>query len=232
MIRKLTTGIISQSRYLWRVLFFLYLPVILLFLAAGILSRVVDGVSLGFLLRDVTATGELPFFAGFVSQLSGILWSASLAVCLFTLIVMRRRSGDFTGPKRLLLLGGILTGVLLLDDFFLFHEEIAPEYLNIGEEIVIAGYLILGVVFVFSNWKEILSSEYLILMLALTMFGTSIFFDALPIENLPVRYFWEQLELFLEDGFKFAGIATWLTYFVRYSIQQIEANQVSSGAQP
>jgi len=228
IINKFTANVISQSRYLWRVLFFLYLPIVLLFLAVGILSRVVDDVSLEFFLRDIVATGELPFFAGFVSQLEGILWSASLTVCLFALIMMQRRSGDFARSKRLLLQGGILTATLLLDDIFLFHEEIAPDYLHIGEKIVIAGYLIIGIVFVFSNWKEILSSEYLILMIALAMFGASIFFDALPMDDFNVRYFWEQLELFLEDGFKFAGIATWLTYFVRYSIRRIETIQVNT----
>jgi hypothetical protein len=44
--------------------------------------------------------------------------------------------------------------------------------------------------------------------------------------------FWGQLELFLEDGFKFAGIATWLTYFVRYAIQQIEAVPAYLNTQP
>ena len=53
--------------------------------------------------------------------------------------------------------------------------------------------------------------------------GASIFLDALPMDDMNVRCFWGQLERFLEDGFKFAGIATWLTYFVRYAIQQIEA---------
>jgi len=63
----------SQLRGIWKVLFFLYLPIALLFLAVGLLSRVIKGASLAFFLRDVVATGKLPFFAGFVSQLGGIL---------------------------------------------------------------------------------------------------------------------------------------------------------------
>ena len=231
-MKKFAAGVISQSRYLWKVLFFLYLPIVLLFLGVGILSRVLEDASLAFFLRDIVATGNLPFFAGFVSQLEGILWSASLSVCLFALIVMQRQNSDFAGSKRFFLQGGILTSMLLLDDVFLFHEEIAPDYLHISEKVVIATYLIMGIVFVFSNWREILSSEYFILTLALAMFGASIFLDATPIEVFPARYFWEQLELFLEDGFKFAGIATWLTYFVRHAIQRIEAVQVRDATQP
>jgi hypothetical protein len=223
------SGLSLQAHRLWKALVILYLPIVLLFILVGVLSRVIDDVSLAFFLRDVVATGKLPFFAGFVAQFAAILWSASLTVCFFTLYVLRHQNGSRTSAKRLLLHGGILTLALLLDDVFLFHEEIAPDYLGISEKLVVAGYAVLGFVFVFANWKEILSSEYLILMLALGLFGFSILLDALPIQDLNLRYFWEQLEIYLEDGSKFAGIATWLTYFVRYSAQQIGEVRQSAG---
>lgn len=221
VLKDFFRGISLQVRRLWKALILLYLPIVLLFLLVGILSRVVDDVSLAFFLRDVVATGKLPFFAGFVAQFAAILWSASLTICFFTLYVLRQQNGNLASAKRLFLHGGILTLALLLDDVFLFHEEIAPDYLHISEKLVVAGYGVLGFVFVFANWREILSSEYLILMLALGMFAFSILLDALPIHDLHLRYFWEQLEIYLEDGSKFAGIATWLIYFARYSAQQI-----------
>lgn len=222
-LMKLTADAMSQWRYLWRTLLFLYLPIGLLFAGVGILSRVVEDASLAFFLRDVVATGDLPFFAGFVSQFGAMLWSASLTVCLFALLLLQRQERAGSASKRFLLQGGLLTGMLLLDDIFLFHEEIAPSYLQIGEQYVIVLYLGLGLAFVASNWREIVSSEYLILALALAMFGASIFLDAIPVDELELRYFWEQLELLLEDGFKFAGIATWLTFFVRYAAQKLDA---------
>jgi hypothetical protein len=229
-IKGFAGGATSQLRYLWKILALLYIPVALLFVLVGLLSRTVDNASLAFFLRDIVATGKLPFFAGFVAQLAGLLWAASLAVCLFaaslavclfSLYVLSRQKGNFASAKRLLLLGGVLTAALLLDDIFLFHEEIAPFYLHINEKLVVASYGILGIIFVYANWREILRSEYLILMLALGLFAISILLDALPIDDFHLRYFWEQLEMFMEDGTKFAGIATWLTYFVRYAQQQI-----------
>jgi hypothetical protein len=222
-IRKYTASALAQGRQLWRTLFFVYLAIGLLFVGVGILSQVVNGASLEFFLRDIVATGKLPFFAGFVSQLGGVLWCAAMTVCLYSLLILHRRDGDLTASKRFLLQAGILTGVLLLDDIFLFHEEVAPNYLHIDEKFVMATYLLLGVAFVFLNRNEILSSEYLLLLLALAMLGTSIFLDALPIDDLGLRYFFKRLEIFLEDGFKFAGIATWLIYFVRYAEQKIES---------
>lgn len=222
-IRKYTAGALVQGRQVGRMLFFVYLAIGLLFVGVGILSQLVDGASLEFFLRDIVATGKLPFFAGFVSQLGGMLWCASLTVCLFSLLILRPRNGSLIASRRFLLQAALLTGVLLLDDIFLFHEEVAPEYLHIGEKFVMAGYLLLGIAFVFFNRNEILSSEYFLLGLALALLGASVFLDALPIDDFGLRYFWKRLEIFLEDGFKFAGIATWLIYFVRYAAHKIEA---------
>jgi len=220
-IRKYTAGALVQGRQMWRMLFFVYLAIGLLFVGVGILSQLVNGASLEFFLRDIVATGKLPFFAGFVSQLGGMLWCATLTVCLFSLLILQRQNGNLADSKRFLLQAGILTGVLLLDDIFLFHEDVAPHYLHIPEKFVMAGYLLLGVAFVVFNRDEILRSEYLLLLLALGMLGTSVFLDALPIDDFGLRYFFKRLEIFLEDGFKFAGIATWLIYFVRYAAQKI-----------
>jgi hypothetical protein len=224
-VKQVIADVASQLQYLWKVLFFLYLPIALLFLLVGVLSRVTTNVSLAFLLRDVTATAKLPFFTGFVSQLGLMLWSGSLTICLFALVMLQRQQGDFSASKRFLVHAAVLTTVLALDDIFLFHEEVAPIYLHLDELIIFGVYMIVGIGFVLFNWREILASEYALLILALALFATSIALDVIPNEVLPPRYFWEQLELFLEDAFKFAGIATWLLYFTRYAIQQIEGLQ-------
>jgi hypothetical protein len=229
-VKQVITDAVSQLQYLRKFLFFLYLPIAFLFLLVGVLSRVTTNVSLGFLLRDVTATAKLPFFAGFVSQLGLVLWSASLAISLFALVMLQRQPGDISLPKRFLVHGIVLTAILALDDMFLFHEEVVPNYLHLDELVIFGVYVIVGLGFVLLNWREILSSEYALLILALALFATSIALDAIPKEALPPRYFWEQLELFLEDGFKFAGIATWLMYFARYAIQRIEGLQRSRNA--
>lgn len=229
-MKQLRVGLFSQLQYLWKTLLFIYLPIVFLFLVVGFLSRVFDDFTLSLLMRDLVIMGNLPIFAGLVPQVEAILWSASLSVCIFTLVLLQRRGSEFIRPKRFLLQFAIITAVLMFDDIFLFHGEIAPKYLHINKMVVIAGYLIMIIVFMASNWTEILSSEYLILMLALGMFATSTFLDALPIKTFLAQIFWEQLRFFLEDGIKFAGTATWLTYLVRYAIQKIEAVQVTSSS--
>lgn len=221
-MKQISVGLISQSRSLWKVLLLLYVLIFLLFMVVGLLSRVLDDLTLSLLMRDIVTTARLPVYAGFVPQIEAILWSASLTVCIVARVVLRRRQGEFARSTRFLLQSGIVTAVLLLDDIFLFHGEIAPKYMHVSKSIVLSGYLILIGIFIYSSWREILSSEYLILMLALGMFAVSILLDLLPLQTFLLPRFLLQLRVFLEDGFKFAGIATWLTYFARYAIQSIQ----------
>ena len=222
-LRQFRAGVIPQMRQLWRVLFFLYLPIGLLFLVVGGLSRVSGNVTLSLLMRDTAIMGRLPFYAGLGPKVETVLWSASLTVCLFTLYALQRRADHFAGTRRFLLQVAILTGLLMMDDIFLFHGEIAPKLLNIGGHVVIAAYLVMAIVMLTSNRTEILSSEYLILLLALGLFGASIASDAFSKLTGGLPQFLDQIRVFLEDALKFAGTATWLTYFVRYAIQKFES---------
>jgi hypothetical protein len=222
VMKRFTTGAVSQIKNLWKILLLFYLPVILLFLSAALLSRISGHNAVAFFLRDVTVLGDLPFFAGYVSQTTLILWSALLTVCLFSLVVLRINTRDLAASKQLLLHAIILIGVLSFDDIFLFHEEIAPEYIRINEKFVYAGYLIVFIGFFALNWREILASEYFLIMLGLVMFGGSIFLDQLPLHRWGFAYFWEQLEILVEDGLKVAGIVTWLLFFARYAIQKFD----------
>jgi hypothetical protein len=65
---------------------------------------------------------------------------------------------------------------------------------------------------------------------SLGMYGTSIFLDAANLNDFEEygSIFSEQFQIFLEDGFKFVGVATWLAYFARYGFQKIIALRLGS----
>jgi hypothetical protein len=224
-IKTIVLGGFTQIKRLWSVFLFLYLPIVLLFMTLGSISRSSDDITLSYFTRDVVALGDLPFFAGLTSQVGGMLWSVALGICVFAVLLLQQqgRNGD---AKRFLLQSAVLTGVLLLDDIFLVHEDIGPDYLHIGEKTIVVTYFLFTLFYLFSNRKEIFSSDYLVLGVALGMFATSIFFDAADLDDYDSlsRIFTEQFQTFLEDGFKFVGIATWLVYFARYSLQKIAAS--------
>jgi len=225
-IKQLRIGAITQMRHAGKLIMYLYLPVIMLLVVVGVLSRVSDNLTLALLMRDPIMSGRLPVGAGIVSQFELVLWSAAMTVCSVGWVLFGR-TGKHDRPRRLLLHFGILTVVLFLDKMFMFHGDIAPKQLQVSKSIVIAIYLSMMFTFVYLNRKEILSSEYLLLILALVMFGASVFLDALPLRDLGVPMFGQQIRFFLEDGFKFAGVATWLAYLWRYTVHRIEAAPVS-----
>jgi hypothetical protein len=224
-VKPIVTGAFMQLGKIWKVLLLLYGSLLLFFVILDLISRSSDQITLSYFTRDISAIGNLPFFAGLVSQLGGLLWSAALTICIFVYFVLRAQEQDTRLPRRFLLQAALLTGVLLLDDFFLFHEDIGPDYLHISERLIVLSYGLIAAVFLFSNLREILASEYLILGLALILFGLSIFVDAVDLEKLNglESIFNEQFSIFLEDGFKFVGVATWLVYFARYGLQRITA---------
>lgn len=221
--RRFLAGALEQFRGLWKQLFLLYIPIVCMFVVLRIVSHYSERITLSYLTRDVAAIAELPFYAGLVSQLGALVWAASLAVCVFTLIVIGRQNLNFAGSRRWLLHASILTAVLLFDDVFQFHEEIGEDYLGLSEKLVVLSYVGLALVFLFVNLSEILNSEYLILGLALSLFALAIFIDGANLEKIGVigRFFNEQFETFAEDGLKFAGVTTWLLYFARYGYQKI-----------
>jgi hypothetical protein len=222
-IRQVIAGALEQTRKLWKLLLLLYVPILLLFVVLRVISHFSERITLSYLTRDVAAIADLPFYAGILSQMGGLLWAASLAICVFALMTLGKQNQPFTASKRLLFQASILTAVLLFDDVFQFHEEIGEDYLGISEKVSVLAIVFLGLFFLFSNLREILNSEYLILGLALGLFGGSVFLDAADLEDFGRigKFFSDQLQTFAEDGLKFAGITTWLVYFARYGYQKI-----------
>lgn len=221
-LKRVISDAYMQFLRFWKVLFLAYLPILLLFTTLGLVSRASGDITLSYFTRDVVALGDLPFFAGLISQIGGMLWSVTLGICLFTLILVNGQKRNIAA-KKFLLGAVILTTILLIDDIFLVHEDIGPDYLHVGEKTIVISYFLITLYFLFVNRSEILTSDYLILGVALAMFGMSIFLDAVDLEDYD-RYsfiFTDQFLIFLEDGFKFMGIATWLLYFARYSFQML-----------
>ncbi len=221
--RQLIAGAITQFKRLWGLLLLIYVPILLTFVVLRIISHFSERMTLSYLTRDVAAIADLPFYAGLVSQLGALVWAASLAICIFTLIVLRKQTPNFTASRRWLAHAAILTAILLFDDVFQFHEEIGEDYLGLSEKVIVLGYVGLAIIILFANFSEIINTEYLILGLALFLFGMSVFLDGAHLDRFGDigRFFNDQLETFAEDGLKFAGIATWMVYFARYGYQKL-----------
>ena len=114
--------------------------------------------------------------------------------------------------SRFLLSGGLLTGLLLADDFFELHEIVFPSYLQIPEHLTYAFYGVLVCALLVIFLKFILQTDYVILGVAFVFLGGSMLSDAFQPHVEPLLGEWRILA---EDGLKFLGITAWFGYFSR-----------------
>ncbi len=174
---------------------------------------------LGPLTRDVAATADLHPLFGILSNLGILLWTASACICLFSARVLAHGRVDH---RRFLVASGLLSAYLMIDDWFMFHEFLAPRYLGIKESQV---FIVLGLAVLAYLWlfrRMLLAAHYVVLGLSIACLGASVGFDVLQRQ---LRMSGEVRHL-LEDGAKWFGIALWCSFQVRTALDLVRDGQV------
>lgn len=169
-----------------------------------------DHIPLSTLTRDPADITGMPFYMGILSTLGVMLWSATTGICGvgWLLLEPSHQQRRFLGASALLSL------LLALDDAVLLHERVFPKHLHIPENLVLAGYLGLGMAYLFYFLPRMLSTDYGLFIFAVGFMALSIVFDVI----MPFH----ELATFTEDSLKFIGIVFWLSYFGR-TVQTILA---------
>jgi hypothetical protein len=193
----------------------LILLVSFLFATAILLLHWGKGIPIGYLTRDPALVVNIPIYIGSFSIIGILLWFSAAALCLFSAPLVSHPKDN--SLQQFLLMSGLFTLLLVLDDLFLLHEEVFPKYVGIPERVVEASYGILMLLYLFKFRAVIFKTEFLLFGLALGLFGFSLGLDVLP-QNIYFRHL-------LEDGSKFAGIVTWLVYFARVSYSGIKSSR-------
>ncbi|MEM8641161.1 MAG: hypothetical protein AAGG51_20450 [Cyanobacteria bacterium P01_G01_bin.54] len=196
------------------------LAVSILCIGIVILLHFGQDVSIGKLTRDLSTIAKVPLYIGFLSQIGIFFWSAAIAICIYTAKLISRRPNTRI-IRRFFFASGLLTLLLSLDDAFMLHESFFPS-VGIPEKLVFVSYAGLVFLYLARFYSTILKTEYIFLGIALLFFGLSISCD----------YFkprWEDLSLLkdgylLEDGAKFIGIVSWLTYLYRSALLAVYQN--------
>ncbi|MDA0990533.1 MAG: hypothetical protein O3A51_07260 [Verrucomicrobia bacterium] len=176
------------------------IPAVILLMAWGL--HVVKGASLTLLTVDPVVLGAISVYAGFMSQIGIFGWAAAATLCLFGAAVSPQAFA-FTGARGFLLLSGIATLWLGLDDVFLVHEHVLPG-MGVPQKLVLATYALGGCGYLVLFRQHIMRHGPLLLM-AMAGFGASVGVDVvIP----PGEY-----AHFIEDGAKLIGISCWCGYF-------------------
>ncbi|MFD3164535.1 hypothetical protein [Herpetosiphon sp. NSE202] len=170
-----------------------------------------DHIPLSTLTRDPADITGVPFYVGILSTLGVMLWSAATGICAVGLLLLEPSHPQ----RRFLAASALLSGLLTLDDAILLHERVFPVHLHIPENLVLAGYLGLGIAYLYYFLPRMLSTDYGLFLIAAGFMGLSIVFDVI----MPFH----ELATFTEDSLKFIGIVFWLSYFGR-TVQSILAH--------
>lgn len=193
----------------------IFLPGIL-FLAIMVVAAKKTGVYFETLSRDPIQILNGKPYVGLISNTGIIFWCATAAILFYS----SKISWLQKKPEKqtfFLFFGGLLTILMLIDDLFLMHDVIFPDYLKINE-IVFYLFYGLSVIAIFLYYhKTILNTDYILLILAFLLLGLSAITDQVQVFGIKVIH-----PYIVEDSFKFLGIIAWFAYFSRTSYKFIK----------
>jgi len=184
------------------------LPSTVLYLAILYISNFYN-IKLSLVVRDLAQTCGYPIGVGMISNIGILIWGAAASICLFTASSqsINRES------SKLLLLGGLFSGLLCIDDFFLLHDRyVGPDFLNLT-------YLAISI-FMLVKFRGLLKKiGFFNLVISILFLGLSIFFDGVIQQIFNQNY---QLTQLIEEGFKFIGITCWLNFWCKASFHALK----------
>jgi hypothetical protein len=190
----------------------LYVPIALIvFVVVGL--TIAKQLDIGQFTRDPAALTDSSPFNGVLSSIGVLFWAATVAICCFSALILWQQHRH--QMALFLLAAGLITSLLLLDDLFMFHELVFPQYLHFGEKITVVLYAIIVVSFLWRFRQQVLGTDYSILLIALGLMGFSVLADRI----FSTLGSWEYL---LEDGPKLFGIVAWFGYWSQSALTTLD----------
>lgn len=183
----------------------LLIPVAALFIAALFVVRY-NGKPAAKLLADPTAELHASPLLGFFSNVGVIAWCAGASVAGFTAWSLWSTNAR-REVVRFHALAGAFTTVLLLDDFFMIHDDLAWRYLHLGQSHVYAVYIALFMGFLGICRREIMERNPALLVLSVGLLGFMAGADAVHLSGIP------RLGLAM-SGSKLLGIFAWASWLI------------------
>lgn len=170
------------------------------FYLVSILILTNSGFTIREVLRDPAQQTGLSSFLGFVSNIGVWLWVSSAAICCFSLITNHAKSR--LAPTELVVLLGMLSLLLAVDDFFLLHER------YVYQKGIFLFYAICAVTLLIRHYRKIIEIDGFSFLLAGLLLALSVEID-INQRKIPLDYAHVQI---IEEGCKFVGAAIWLFF--------------------
>jgi len=195
----------------WQLIIFI--PSILLIVAVG-LAKVLFQVPIYQFMGDTSAIANIHPLSGLLSNIGVLLWCGTATICFFI-------AGALTPTRNYKIINfffvsACLSTYLLIDDFFLFHEKLAPTYMGIPQDTTLLLIAIAVSFYFFWFRRIILQTQYRLIVIAAVLLAASIAADTILKPWLLGLGEWKSL---LEDGAKLLGITSWFSYYMNAAYQ-------------
>lgn len=192
----------------------IYIPSLAFFCALLLVHATTD-VSMSVFLDDPLSYVSYPSYIGLASNVGILLWCASASVMIFAYLILRKKG--FTGESvSFLLVFGLITALLGLDDLFMIHEAVGDGFVaafgtsdDLGEGVAFGVYILLFVIFAIKYIKVILRTEYLLFISFIILCAINIIIDLAPFD------FSREVACYVEEITKFLAIVNWFAYTTR-----------------
>ena len=175
-----------------------------IFYAIALLWSASEGISAKLVLKDLAQSCQAPLGQGFLSSVGYLLWMAAAAIALFAAST-RQIQGSVLN-RQFAFCGGFFSLWLCLDDMFLVHDR------YIGQSFLYVTYAVFTGLLLFRFRGPLLRFGVDTFLVSVVLLGLSVLTDA--VQGLwPDHY--QTVQIF-EEGFKFLGIAAWLSFWCHY----------------
>ena len=192
-----------------------------------VLASVQPWVDPRWLFLDGQTVGELSgdcchVYDGAFSMLGIMIWSATASLACLSAIVLHR-----VGQRKeavFALQAMILSGVLAIDDAYLFHEVVFPK-VGVPQKLVLVAIASLALAYLVSNVRRLMRHEAWLLFVSLSAFAFSVGIDQVY-ESI------EPIYVVVEDGAKLLGIVAWFLFHLNAFADTLVSAVTDTGTPP
>lgn len=212
-----------HSESLSRFLVAIYVPAVLLLVVVAVISAA-KGIPVGTFTRDPVQVMGAPFYTGLISNAGILVWCAGAVMALFA-GATAPRIPERREQKRFLIWSGALTLGVLLDDFFILHDQVFPDLFHVYEQVFYCLYLAAAALYVIRFRRQLFGADVVLLVLAAAFMGISVIMDQW---HMLLTIFGRMIipeNYLLEDGAKLLSQVTWMGYLARRSADAVGADR-------
>jgi hypothetical protein len=170
------------------------------------------GNSISSLAKDPAEIRHFPPYIGMLSNWGVILWVVTATICLFSAALLKLQKAT-DGRFKFLLVSGLFSLLLGLDDLYLLHDRLLPRIFHMPEIFFYLLYFFAFAAYLVYFIPQILKYDYLLFLAAFLFFVIS-------------RQFFVRIPYLSEfnttgDMLKYFGIVFWLAFFYRTALHEV-----------